>query len=201
MRPTSKRTPFIAAAAASALLGLSACSSPSPAAGGPQAPAPGAATATSATTSATATSATSTTSATRAAAAAPAPVVDPSLPKVTVYKSPACGCCVKWVEHMRAAGFEVAVSDMQDVSPVKERLGVGPSLASCHTAEVGGYAVEGHIPADDVKRLLKEKPKVAGIAVPGMPLGSPGMEVGSRKDPYQVLAFAKDGTTQVFASH
>jgi hypothetical protein len=102
---------------------------------------------------------------------------------------------------MRAAGFEVAVSDTPDVEPVKKQYGIGAGLRSCHTAVVGGYAVEGHVPAEDVVRLLKERPKVKGIAVPGMPIGSPGMEVGTRKDPYNVLAIANDGSTSVFASH
>ena len=123
------------------------------------------------------------------------------LPAITVYKSPSCGCCTKWVEHMQAAGFTVNVSDAPDPEPVKKQYGIGTALRSCHTALVEGYAVEGHVPAQDVVRLLKDRPKVTGIAVPGMPVGSPGMELGARKDPYQVLAFTKDGSTSVFASH
>jgi hypothetical protein len=102
---------------------------------------------------------------------------------------------------MRGAGFEVRVSDTQDVESVKKQYGIGAALRSCHTALVDGYAVEGHVPAEDIVRLLKERPNVMGIAVPGMPLGSPGMEVGTRKDPYKVLAFANDGSTSIFASH
>jgi hypothetical protein len=128
------------------------------------------------------------------------------LPAVIVYKSPSCGCCTKWVEHMQAAGFAVSVADTPDPEPLKKQYGIGTALRSCHTALVEGYAVEGHVPAEDVMRLLKERPKVTGIAVPGMPVGSPGMEVGTRKDPYKVLAFTKDGSTKdgstsVFANH
>jgi hypothetical protein len=118
---------------------------------------------------------------------------------MTVYKSPTCGCCGKWVEHMRAAGFDVTVSDMPDVSPVKDKQGVPSALRSCHTALVGGYAIEGHVPADLVKKLLKDKPNAAGIAVPGMPMGSPGME-GDRKDAYNIVLFDKAGKTSVYAT-
>jgi hypothetical protein len=120
-------------------------------------------------------------------------------PTVTVYKSPTCGCCVKWVEHMRTAGFQVQVHDMDDLSPLKDEVGVPAALRSCHTAVVNGYTIEGHVPADLVHKLLEEKPKsVAGLAVPGMPMGSPGME-GPRKDPYAVIAYRADGTTSVYA--
>jgi hypothetical protein len=120
---------------------------------------------------------------------------------VTVYKSPTCGCCANWVDHMREHGYTVVVNDMQDVQPVKAREGVTESLASCHTATVGGYVVEGHVPAADVQRLLSERPKITGIAVPGMPVGSPGME-GGTPDRYDVVAFDRaTGATRVFASH
>jgi len=120
-------------------------------------------------------------------------------PSVTVYKSPTCGCCSKWVAHMREAGFEVKTSDSDDMSKVKATYGVAPELGSCHTALVGGYVVEGHVPADSVKRLLREKPKVVGLTVPGMPVGSPGMEVPSgQKDAFDVLTFTRDGKTKVF---
>jgi hypothetical protein len=118
---------------------------------------------------------------------------------VTVYKSPTCGCCGKWVEHMRANGFEVTVTDMPDVAPVKDKQGVPSALRSCHTAMVGGYAIEGHVPADLVKKLLQEKPHAAGLAVPGMPMGSPGME-GGAKDAYNVVLFDKAGKTSVYAT-
>lgn len=117
---------------------------------------------------------------------------------VTVYKSPSCGCCSAWVEHMKEAGFQVAVKDLPDVSPIKAESGVPGKLQSCHTAIVDGYVLEGHVPADLVKKLLKERPKVAGLAVPGMPMGSPGME-GPRKDPYDVLTFTVAGQTTVYA--
>lgn len=135
-------------------------------------------------------------------ASATAPVVDASLPVVTVYKTPTCGCCTAWVEHMEAAGFRLDVRDTLDLAPVKLENGVPNGLGSCHTARVGDYVVEGHVPAEDVKRLLAEKPAgVRGIAVPGMPIGSPGMEVQGRPaDPYDVVAFG-DGGQQVFASH
>jgi hypothetical protein len=118
---------------------------------------------------------------------------------VLVYKSPTCGCCGKWVEHMRANGFDVTVKDMPDVTPVKDTQGVPTALRSCHTAIVGNYAIEGHVPADVVKKLLKEKPNAAGVAVPGMPMGSPGME-GASKDAYTVVLFDKSGKTSVYAT-
>ena len=116
-----------------------------------------------------------------------------------VYKDPNCGCCHNWVEIMRRAGFEVSARDTTDMNAIKTRHKVTPALASCHTALVGGYVVEGHVPADVIRKLLAEKPKVLGIAVPGMPVGSPGMESGSRKDPYDVLTFDAAGKTTVFA--
>lgn len=134
--------------------------------------------------------------------ASPARVAAGDLPVVTVYKSPTCGCCSKWVDHLRANGFEVKTTDMPDVQPMKQRFGVPADLASCHTAVVGGYVIEGHVPAEDVKRLLAERPDVTGLAVPGMPIGSPGMEVeGRAPQPYDVIAFTKQGKRTVFASH
>jgi hypothetical protein len=120
--------------------------------------------------------------------------------EVDVYKSPTCGCCVKWVKHLRDNGFTVRTHDVQNVVPYKIKYGITQPLASCHTATVDGYTIEGHVPAADIKRLLKEKPKVTGLAVPGMPMGSPGME-GHRKDAYNVLSFDQDGNIKVFASH
>ena len=122
------------------------------------------------------------------------------LPKVTVYKSPTCGCCKKWVKHMRDNGFEVKTHDMQNIKSIKSMSGVRNEFASCHTATVGGYVIEGHVPASDVKRLLTEKPKVRGLTVPGMVMGSPGME-GPRKDKYQVLSFDDKGITGVYANY
>jgi len=114
--------------------------------------------------------------------------------EVVVYKSPSCGCCGNWVEHLRANGFSVAVRERDDLTPVKTRLGVPDALQSCHTAEVGGYVVEGHVPAADIRRLLAERPPQArGLAVPGMPAGAPGMEDGRRRDAYQVILFGDIG--------
>lgn len=134
------------------------------------------------------------------AAADVAPVASSIVPAVvTVYKSPTCGCCTKWVDHMKAAGFEMVVKDVEDVTPLKEEAGVPAALRSCHTAVVNGYTLEGHVPADLVQKLLKEKPKnTAGLAVPGMPMGSPGME-GPRKDAYEVIAYTARGETSVYA--
>lgn len=120
--------------------------------------------------------------------------------EVTVYKSPACGCCKNWVKHMQANGFSVETIDVADVTPYKFKNGIGPMLASCHTALVEGYAIEGHVPASDIKRLLKERPKIQGLAVPGMPSGSPGMEQGYQ-DPYNVLSFDKAGNVSVYSRH
>jgi hypothetical protein len=117
---------------------------------------------------------------------------------IEIWKSPTCGCCRLWVDHMRAHGFLPSVHDVADVTPFKRKLGVPLALESCHTAVVAGYAVEGHVPADVVRHLLKTRPNVAGLAVPGMPMGSPGME-GPRKEPYNVVLFDKAGNTSVFA--
>jgi hypothetical protein len=119
--------------------------------------------------------------------------------RMVVYKTPTCGCCRAWVDSMQAAGFAVEVHDMPDVAPVKQEHGVPGHLASCHTAIVDGYVVEGHAPADVIRRMLAERPQVAGIAVPGMPAGSTGMEVpGGRKDPYDIIAFSRDGKVSVY---
>jgi hypothetical protein len=115
-----------------------------------------------------------------------------------VFKSPTCGCCQHWVEHVKAAGFSPTVQDLASLDATKTDAGVPPVLRSCHTALVGGYVIEGHVPADVIHRLLREKPKVAGIAVPGMPIGSPGMEQGDRKDPYEIVSFTRDGQTAVY---
>lgn len=120
--------------------------------------------------------------------------------EVTVYKSPTCVCCAKWVEHLGQNGFRVTAIDRDDMESVKKQHGVRDDVASCHTAIVEGYVVEGHVPADDIYRLLRERPAVVGLAAPGMPAGSPGME-GARKDNYDVIAFDRDGAKRVFASH
>lgn len=122
--------------------------------------------------------------------------------QIKVYKTESCGCCKLWVAHLEKAGFGVEVENMNNLGPVKERVGLPPGLGSCHTAEVSGYFVEGHVPATDIKRLLRERPAARGLTAPGMPLGSPGMEVPSGEtQPYDVLLVAKDGTTSVFAHH
>jgi hypothetical protein len=124
-------------------------------------------------------------------------------PAMSVYKTPTCGCCSKWVDHMKKAGFQVTVTDMPQASldNVKAKHKVPEAVHSCHTAVVEGYAIEGHVPATEVKRLLKEKQKVTGIAVPGMPIGSPGMESpGITAQPYDVVVFDAQGKTKVYAT-
>lgn len=123
-------------------------------------------------------------------------------PLVDVQKDPGCGCCDKWGDHLRRAGFRVNIVESPDMAAVKARRGVPASARSCHTGVVGGYVIEGHVPAADVKRLLAERPAVVGIAVPGMPVGSPGMEVSSgRVQPFDTVSFDKAGKIAVFASH
>jgi hypothetical protein len=132
-------------------------------------------------------------------AAAP-PRTDSDKPTITVYKDPDCGCCKNWIEHLIKHGYTVKVNDTRELKKVKRSLGVPEKLEACHTALVGAYLVEGHVPAADIDRLLKTHPKVAGIAVPGMPAGSPGMEMGARQ-PYSVISFDRAGKTAVFARH
>ncbi len=126
-----------------------------------------------------------------------------SLPSVQVAKTATCGCCRAWVDHMRAAGFEVTAQNMAmgELSRLKAKEGIVPRLASCHTAKVGGYVIEGHVPAKDVERLLQLKPDAIGLSVPGMPMGSPGMEMGSGRDAYDVVLINKDGSTSVFSTY
>jgi hypothetical protein len=122
---------------------------------------------------------------------------------VEVWKSPNCGCCQDWITHLEAHGFRVKVHDVGNAA-ARARLKVPEPLGSCHTARVGGYAIEGHVPATDIRRLLKERPDAIGLTVPGMPIGSPGMdgpEYGQRRDPYDVLLIGQDGRTQVFNSY
>jgi hypothetical protein len=133
--------------------------------------------------------------------AAAQPGADPKLPQVVVYKSPTCGCCEKWIGHMQGAGFAVEVHNLDNVGAIQDAVGVPVGQGSCHTARVGDYFVEGHVPADDVKRLLAEKPDARGLTVPGMVPGSPGMEQGDVRVPYDVLLVAKDGSTSVYAHH
>jgi hypothetical protein len=119
-----------------------------------------------------------------------------------VYKSSSCGCCAKWVDHVRAAGFQPEVHDQETMDQLKDELGVPSAVRSCHTALVGGYLIEGHVPASDMRLLLARRPKVAGLAVPGMPGGTPGMaEPGGPTGGYDVMAFQSDGPTKLFARH
>jgi len=127
-----------------------------------------------------------------------APTAQTATP-ITIYKTPTCGCCGKWVEYMKQNGFAPKVTELPNLAAVKQSTGIPQNLQSCHTSTVEGYAVEGHVPADVIRQLLKEKPKVAGIAVPGMPMGSPGME-GPYKDKFNVVAFTQDGAQKVYAS-
>ena len=119
--------------------------------------------------------------------------------EVVVYKSPYCGCCVGWARHMTAHGYAVSDPDNTDLEAVKQSAGVPRELYSCHTAVIDGYVIEGHVPASAIERLLRERPDVKGLAVPGMPIGSPGME-GPDPEPYDVLSFDEDGETSVFMS-
>src|SRR5262245_1097321 len=122
-------------------------------------------------------------------------------PLITIYKTPTCGCCALWVTHLKDNGFPVKAEDHDNLAPFKKKLGVPNELSSCHTGIVEGYVIEGHVPADVIDKLLAERPQVTGLAVPGMPLGSPGMEVPGRPaDRYQVLTFDRNGRTGVFAS-
>ncbi len=126
----------------------------------------------------------------------------PAAPVVEVYKSASCGCCSMWIEHLRTSGFDVRTNNVEDIDAVKGAYRVPKQLSSCHTATVGGYVVEGHVPAWDVRRVLKERPAFVGIAVPGMPAGSPGMETpGAKPQPFNVMSFDKAGSTQVFARY
>ena len=118
--------------------------------------------------------------------------------EMTVYRSPTCGCCGKWLEHMKQDGFVVKDIQTEDMDAIKRQHGVPDNLKSCHTALVGGYVVEGHVPASDIRSLLEKKPAVVGVGVPGMPAGTPGMEMGGRKDPYAVVQFDKNGQATVF---
>lgn len=135
--------------------------------------------------------------------AAPALADQSPTGRVEVWKTATCGCCIKWVEHLQANGFKVAANNVAYglLAQIKRQAGIPEEQASCHTGKIGGYVIEGHVPAADVKRLLDEKPDAVGLAVPGMPVGSPGMEQGDEKEPYEVLLVKKDGSTEVFARH
>lgn len=137
------------------------------------------------------------------AAAALLPGRAAALPPVEVYKSPSCGCCAAWIDHISDAGFGTSVHDVDydALDALKARLGIEDDIMSCHTALVGGYFLEGHVPAGDVQRLLAERPQALGLAVPGMPMGAPGMEMGGAVEPYDTLLVKGPGLYQVFASH
>jgi len=137
---------------------------------------------------------------TTAAVRTPTSVAPAGKPVITVYKDPSCGCCKNWIAHLIKHGYRVDAKDSPDMSEIKRTLGVPTGLTACHTAMVNGYLIEGHVPAADIDRLLAQKPKIAGLAVPGMPAGSPGME-GAGAQRYQVLTFDKSGKTTVFANH
>jgi hypothetical protein len=123
-------------------------------------------------------------------------------PVVEVYKSPTCGCCINWVKHLQDNGFTTHVTETTDLAEIKTKNGIPSEAQSCHTATVDGYVIEGHVPAADVRRLLKERPPVLGLAVPGMPIGSPGMEVPNVKpEPFNVVTFDRQGKLEVYASH
>jgi hypothetical protein len=123
-------------------------------------------------------------------------------PLVTIYKNASCKCCSRWMEHLKLNGFSTEAHDIDDVDAIKDRNGVPRPLRSCHTALVDGYVIEGHVPADDLERLLKERPKIVGLAVPGMPPSAPGMyQPGDAKEPFEVLAFQKSGATTKYSAH
>ncbi len=121
--------------------------------------------------------------------------------EIEVYRSPSCGCCSKWVKHLEENNFTVKDVVTNDVSSIKNKYAVPQEMSSCHTAIVNGYVVEGHVPANDIKQMLLNKPNIIGISVPAMPVGTPGMEMGERKDPYQVVSFDKDKKVQVVNSY
>jgi hypothetical protein len=126
----------------------------------------------------------------------------PPKPVIEVYKDPGCECCSKWIDHMRASGFTANVHNDRNVAAFKDKVGVPAAMRSCHTGTVGGYVVEGHVPASDVRRMLREQPKVLGLAIPGMPMSAPGMgQPGAPVQPYTVLAFTRGGATRVYAEH
>lgn len=132
-----------------------------------------------------------------AMAAAPAQ----GLPVIDVFKSPTCGCCSGWVAHLEREGFTVKVHEVEDTGATRTRLHIPDALASCHTASVAGYALEGHVPAREIKKLLAAKPAAVGLAVPGMPMGSPGMEMGHHRQAYEVMLVLPQGATSVYASY
>ena len=122
-------------------------------------------------------------------------------PLIRAFRNPGCGCCEKWAEHLKAAGFEVTMADDVDLAGRRRSMGVPDGLAGCHLAEAGPYVIEGHVPAPDLIRLLKERPDALGLSVPGMPVGSPGMEVDGDSESYAVLLLSRDGSSSVYSQH
>ena len=121
--------------------------------------------------------------------------------QITVWKNASCGCCHEWVAHLRKNGFEVVTHDVEDTAPIRQKFGLPAKFGSCHTAHLGNYVVEGHVPAQELRRLLREQPKALGLAVPGMPAGSPGMEMGNTREAYDVLLVLADGSSRVYQSY
>ena len=121
--------------------------------------------------------------------------------RVKVWKTPNCGCCKEWVAHLRSNGFDVVTHDVKDTTPMRQKLGLAEKFGSCHTGLLGAYVLEGHVPAKEIRRLLREKPQALGLAVPGMPAGSPGMDMGDARDAFDVLLVLKDGTSRVYQSY
>jgi hypothetical protein len=120
---------------------------------------------------------------------------------VSVWKTASCGCCKAWIAHLQPNGFKVVASDVPNTAPIRKDLNMPAALGSCHTAKVENYVIEGHVPAKDIQRLLKERPRAIGLTVPGMPAGSPGMEMGTKKDKFNVLFVLENGTTRVYQSY
>lgn len=134
------------------------------------------------------------------AASGPAQATTAARPRIEVWKTPTCGCCKSWIEHLQAQGFDVTAHDVAGPADMRRRFGMPDAYGSCHTARVGDYVIEGHVPAADIHRLLAAAPRAVGLAVPGMPVGSPGMEMGARRDPYDVLLVQPDGSAKVWRS-
>ncbi|EMP54787.1 metal-binding protein [Marinobacter santoriniensis NKSG1] len=128
-------------------------------------------------------------------------LADDANPDIHVYKSPTCGCCEGWVDHLKDSGFNVEVTDTNNLNRIKADAGLTPALASCHTAFIGDYVIEGHVPARDIRRLIAESPQARGLSAPGMPVGSPGMEMGNRKDHYKIMLFNSAGQSRVFSEY
>ena len=123
------------------------------------------------------------------------------LPEMVVYKSPTCGCCSEWIDHLKENGFQVTFKNVSNLNQYKQKADLPYGLGSCHTGFIEGYAIEGHVPAEDIKKLLQTKPNIRGIAVPGMPMGSPGMDFGTQKESYKTLSYTRDGTIDIFSQH